>query len=94
MAQLGDTIKKYNIKSHNLYNMDETGLALSNQHVKVLTKKEAPRSKKISDKINKHYTLVFWVSANRFYVHFLLILLLKTLSHLDTVTQAFYYSSQ
>jgi hypothetical protein len=93
MAQLGDTIKKYNIKSHNLYNMDETGLALSNQHVKVLTKKEAPRPKKISDKINEHYTLVFCVSADGFYVRPLLILPLKTLPHLDPVTETFYYIS-
>jgi len=49
MAYLRETTKKCNIKSHNLCNMDETGITLLYEHVKVLTKQDALYSRKIYD---------------------------------------------
>jgi hypothetical protein len=67
-GSVGRYSQKVQYQAHNLYNMDETGLALSNQHMKVITTKDAPYPKKISDKINECYTLVFCVSADGFYL--------------------------
>jgi hypothetical protein len=93
MEKLGKTLADYKIQPHNLYNMDETSVKLSDQHVKVISKQGAPRPRKISDKFGEHLTLVLCVPASGTYVKPLLILALKTLPRLDPITETFFYIS-
>ena len=90
MDKLEEIMSQYKIQPHNLYNMDETSIELSDQHVKVISKKGAHCPKKTTDKIGDHYTLVLCTSASGIYVKPLLILPLKTLPRLDPSTESFF----
>lgn len=93
MDKLGGILENFKIKPHHLYNMDETMMELSNQHLKVISKKGAPRANIATDVPSEHITLVLCVPAVGYHVRPLCILPLKTLPRLSPASEVFFLIS-
>ena len=69
-------------------------IKLSDNHIKVITKKKAVYSYLLINSSTKYITLVLCVSALGISVYSLCILFLKTLSHLSAASEIYYFISR
>jgi hypothetical protein len=91
MNTLEKIITEYEIIPELIYNMDETMLEVGTGHMKVISKKDAPRAYTIKPPNSEHITMVLCITAAGDYVKPLCILPLKELPRLHPLTETFFH---